>query len=98
MLLEQLKSEKGFTNHEKDVVRYILENLDRIPEMSAGAFTSKATVVRLGKKLGLSGYQEFRIKLVTEINQTSTIIIKQLCFFKPFYTMIRRKIKMKGIK
>lgn len=81
MLLEQLKSEKGFTNHEKDVARYILENLDRIPEMSAGevadgAFTSKATVVRLGKKLGLSGYQEFRIKLVTEINQTSTIIIK----------------------
>ena len=45
MLLEQLKSEKGFTNHEKDVARYILENLDRIPEMSAGevakgAFTS----------------------------------------------------------
>ena len=78
MLLEQLKSEKGFTNHEKDVARYILENLDRIPEMSAGevadgAFTSKATVVRLGKKLGLSGYQEFRIKLVTEINQKSRI-------------------------
>lgn len=78
MLLEQLRSEKGFTNHEKDVARYILENLDRIPEMSAGevaqgAFTSKATVVRLGKKLGLSGYQEFRIKLVTEINQKSRI-------------------------
>lgn len=78
MLLEQLKSEKGFTSHEKDVARFILENLDRIPEMSAGevakgAFTSKATVVRLGQKLGLSGYQEFRIKLVTEISQKNRI-------------------------
>ena len=78
MLLEQLKSEKGFTNHEKDVARFILENLERIPQMSAGevakgAFTSKATVVRLGQKLGLSGYQEFRIKLVAEVSQKNRI-------------------------
>lgn len=78
MLLEQLRSEKGFTNHEKDVAQFILENLDKIPEMSAGevakgSFTSKATVVRLGKKLGLSGYQEFRIKLVEEISQKNRI-------------------------
>ena len=78
MLLEQLRSEKEFTNHEKDVAKFILENLDRIPEMSAsevakGSFTSKATVIRLGKKLGLSGYQEFRIKLVEEISQKNRI-------------------------
>ena len=45
MLLEQLKSEKGFTNHEKDVARYILENLDRIPEMSAGEVADGVDVV-----------------------------------------------------
>lgn len=78
MLLEKLKEKKEFTNHEKDLAGYILEHLDKVPEMSAGelakaAFTSKATVVRLSQKLGLSGYQEFRIKLVSEISQKKRI-------------------------
>lgn len=61
-------------SHEKDVARYILSHMDQIPDMSASqlakaSLTSKATVVRLGQKLGLSGYQEFKLKLVAEINQ-----------------------------
>lgn len=78
MLLVQLKEERGFTSHEKDVARYILSHTDQIPDMSASqlakaSLTSKATVVRLGQKLGLSGYQEFKLKLVAEINQDSRI-------------------------
>lgn len=78
MLLEKLKEQDNFTNHEKEVARYILENMDKIPSMSSGelaraSFTSKATVVRLSQKLGLAGYQEFKLKLVEEINQKNRL-------------------------
>lgn len=74
MIMEKLKEEAGFTNHEKEVAHYILNHMDQVPEMSTSelaraSFTSKATVVRLCKKLDLSGYQQFKLKLVEEINQ-----------------------------
>lgn len=74
MMIEKLKEDANFTNHEREVAHYVLEHMDRIPEMSTNdlaraSFTSKATVVRLCKKLGLSGYQQFKLKLVEEINQ-----------------------------
>lgn len=57
---------------------YILEHLRQVPSMSAGeladaSYTSKATVVRLCQKLGLTGYQEFKIRLVEEISQKDRI-------------------------
>lgn len=78
MLLEQLKEQSSFTHHEKDVARYILENRNHISGMSASelasaTLTSKATVVRLSQKLGLSGYQELKLKLIAEINQNDRI-------------------------
>lgn len=74
MMIEKLKEDANFTNQEREVAHYVLEYIDRIPEMSTNdlaraSFTSKATVVRLCKKLGLSGYQQFKLKLVEEINQ-----------------------------
>ena len=78
MLLEKLSEMKHFTSHERDVARYILDNPDKVPGMSAGelanaSFTSKATVVRLSQKLGLGGYQELKIKLAAECSQKSRI-------------------------
>lgn len=78
MILEKLKEELNFTNHEKEVAHYILENMEKIPEMSTAQlaqanFTSKATIVRFIRKLGLPGYQEFKLKLVEEINQKNRI-------------------------
>ena len=78
MLLEKLREEKQFTSHEKTVADYILEHLRQVPSMSAGeladaSYTSKATVVRLCQKLGLTGYQEFKIRLVEEISQKDRI-------------------------
>ena len=69
---------KNFTNHERDVAEYILGHMDQIPDISAGelaraSLTSKATVVRLSKKLGLSGYQELKLRLVAEMNQSERI-------------------------
>lgn len=78
MLLVQLKEMKNFTNHEKDIANYILAHMEQIPDMSAGelaksTLTSKATVVRLSQKLGLSGYHEFKLKLIAEVNQNERI-------------------------
>ncbi len=78
MLLEKLQAQDNFTNNEKEVAGYVLEHMDQIPEMSSAelaqaSFTSKATVVRLSQKLGLAGYQEFRLKLVEEINQKNRL-------------------------
>lgn len=78
MLLEQLREQQNFTNHERDVARYILEHENQISDMSAGelaraSLTSKATVVRLSQKLGLTGYQELKLRLVAEINQNDRI-------------------------
>lgn len=78
MLLVQLRGMKNFTNHERDVAEYILGHMDQIPDISAGelaraSLTSKATVVRLSKKLGLSGYQELKLRLVAEMNQSERI-------------------------
>lgn len=74
MLIEKLEQGANFTNHEREVASYILENPDKVPGMSSAelaraSFTSKATVVRLSQKLGLAGYQELRLKLVEEMNQ-----------------------------
>ncbi len=78
MFLEKLKEQINFTNHEKEVARYILEHMDKIPSMSSkelaeASFTSKATVVRLSQKLGLAGYQEFKLRLVEEISQKNRL-------------------------
>ena len=78
MLIEKLEQETNFTNHERDVARYILENPDKVPGMSStelaqASLTSKATVVRLSQKLGLTGYQELRLKLVEEMNQKNRL-------------------------
>lgn len=74
MIMEKLKEEANFMSHEKEVAHYVLKHIDQVPEMSTSelaraSFTSKATVVRLCKKLGLSGYQQFKLKLVEEISQ-----------------------------
>lgn len=78
MLLEQLKEEKTFTTHEKDVARYILSHPEAVLGMSTGelaraSLTSKATVVRLSQKLGLVGYQELKLRLAAEVSQKSRL-------------------------
>lgn len=78
MLLEQLSDGDNFTSNEKDIARFILNNIDDVGGMTSEqlanlSYTSKATVVRLCKKLGLKGYKEFKVKLIVEINQNKRI-------------------------
>ena len=78
MLLDNIKKQTDFTAQEKEVANYILRNLDNLIDMnthhiSKGAFTSPATVVRMAKKLGFNGFNEFKIKLIAEINRCEKI-------------------------
>lgn len=65
MILERLKAGEGFTHQEKAVADYILDQIETIQSMSAeelarASYTSKATVVRLCKKVGVARYQDLK--------------------------------------
>lgn len=54
---------------EHSVAEYIFENQDKIPEMSARGIASKlgiapSGIVRLCKRLGFSGFSEFKLNLI----------------------------------
>lgn len=72
-LLIKIRESKNFTENENVVAKYIFENYRKIHEMtvkniSENTFTSIACVTRMCKKLGLSGYYEFKMKLIEEIS------------------------------
>lgn len=86
MILERLKSGEGFTHQEKAVAGYILDQIESIQSMSSeelakASYTSKATVVRLCKKIGVAGYQELKLQLVSEL--VENIRVNQLLASEP---------------
>ena len=86
MILEKLKRMEDFTHQEQAVARYILDHVEEIQQMSTEelarvSYTSKATVVRLCKKLEVEGYQELKLKLVSEMVQN--IRVNQLLSKEP---------------
>ena len=86
MILERLKTMEGFTHQEQAVAQYILRQMEDIQGMSSdelakASYTSKATVVRLCKKLGVAGYQELKFQLISEMVQN--IRVNQLLNREP---------------
>ncbi len=86
MVLERLKAGEGFTHQEKAVADYILDQIETIQSMSAeelarASYTSKATVVRLCKKVGVTRYQDLKLKLVSEM--VENIRVNQLLTSEP---------------
>lgn len=73
--LKELKQLNRLTDTEVQVVDYILSYPHDIEKISSRqlaelTYTSPATVVRICQKLGFSGYSEFKIKYLQEVNQT----------------------------
>ncbi len=73
--LNELKQMNKLTSTEQGIVNYILtypEELEKISsrQLAELTYTSPATVVRICQKLGFSGYSEFKIKYLQEVNQT----------------------------
>lgn len=71
-IMTQLEFELNFSDSEKDIAKYILNNGDdvlrmSIKELAKKTYTSPATIVRLCKKIGLEGYNDFKIKYSAEL-------------------------------
>ena len=73
--LNELKRMNKLSSTEQGIVNYILTNPEELEKISSRqlaelTYTSPATVVRICQKLGFSGYSEFKIKYLQEVNQT----------------------------
>ncbi|GCF95493.1 transcriptional regulator [Enterococcus florum] len=78
MLIDKLEEKNDFTNTEIVVANYILENLLEINEITIAdlakrTFTSKATIIRFCKKLGLFGFVDLQKKLSQEMIETKRL-------------------------
>lgn len=69
-----LKKKEGFTERETNISDFILENPEKITNMSSrqlgeSTFTSSTVVVRFCQKIGYKGYNDFKVNLLSEINK-----------------------------
>lgn len=72
-LLTQLELKMHFTESENILAQYILEHGEEVVKMSIHTFAKKtysspATIVRLAKKCGLSGFNDLKITLAKELS------------------------------
>ena len=70
--MTQLEFELEFSESEKEIAKYILNHGEAVLSMSVKelakhTYTSPATIVRLWKKIGLEGYNDFKIKYSAEL-------------------------------
>ena len=75
--MTQLEFALDFTHAEVEIAHYILNHGEdvlnlSIKELAKRTYTSPATIVRLCRKLGLEGYNDFKIKYSAELQYTLT--------------------------
>lgn len=73
-IMIKIRETNKFTNNELAVAQYITKNYKNIKNMTQReiadkTFTSLATITRMCKKIGLSGFKEFKLELLEEISQ-----------------------------
>lgn len=76
MLLEKLRRAEGLSGSEQEIAKFILEQREKvlgmtIRQLSEAAYASNPTVVRLCRKLGVSGFRELKIVLASEFERTA---------------------------
>ncbi|MDO4296659.1 MAG: MurR/RpiR family transcriptional regulator [bacterium] len=76
-IIKEMQKNEQLTEREKDIRNYILahpENLDHFTSRDLGAatFTSAASVTRFCKKMGCEGYQEFKLRFLSDIRSGSS--------------------------
>jgi DNA-binding MurR/RpiR family transcriptional regulator len=75
-LLRAMHENERFSTTEQTVIKYILAHPSDMAELSIRelaehTFTSAAAIFRLCQKLGLKGYNEFKIKFISEMNRVA---------------------------
>lgn len=88
MILELLKQDDYFTNTELEVVRFIRNDITRIPLLNISdladlTYSSNATIIRVCKKLNCKGFSDLKIKLVKEA-ESLKYIKQSVDFSAPF--------------
>lgn len=73
-VLDDLKRAQNFTDTERSIAQYVLQNVEDVVHMNIAALaekthTSNAAIIRLSRKLGLSGFREFRVQLASDIEK-----------------------------
>ncbi|WP_412989651.1 MurR/RpiR family transcriptional regulator [Pediococcus siamensis] len=76
LVTDQLRETKNFTNTDRQIANYVLNNLNAVSKMTVQqlaqkSFTSHSAIIRLAKKLGYTGYRDFRyaITIISYQNQ-----------------------------
>lgn len=84
MILEKIKEHKNFTKTDEAIAAFLLENSFEVSELTANelgrkTFTSKASVFRFCKKIGVNGYENMRRQFEKEITERSRLkeLLKQ---------------------
>lgn len=73
-LLDKLESIENLTPVEKTIVAYIIEHKEQIvnftiADLAMMTYTSNSAIIRFCRKLGLTGYKEFKIEFVKELER-----------------------------
>lgn len=88
MVVELLEEKKDFTHSEVQIAEYILKNPFAVRDLTAAelgekTYTSKASVFRLCKKLGINSFEELKRHLEREVKEKERLmnLLKQ----EPFH-------------
>lgn len=73
-LIRELKEQKGYSESEKMIADFLLENYRSVAAMSTRqlakkTYTSPSTIVRFSQKMGFEGYMDFKVQFLAEIVQ-----------------------------
>ena len=85
-IMTQLEFELEFSQSEKQIAKYILNHGEEVLSMSVKelakeTYTSPATIVRLCKKIGLDGYNDFKSNILPNYNMIYIILIVLMSIF-----------------
>lgn len=71
-ILQKLQTTNHFSENEKNIATYMIENLEVIPELSSREFarrtcTTATSITRFVRKLGFKDYNEFKYNIVSSL-------------------------------
>lgn len=73
--VEKLSKKIKLTETEKEILEYMVENLDALPKLSSRklaekTYTSPTTIVRFVKKLGYQNYNDFKYNIISKLKNS----------------------------
>ncbi|WP_321387625.1 MurR/RpiR family transcriptional regulator [uncultured Enterococcus sp.] len=73
LIIDALNTQDTFTETEKRIANYILAHITEIPhiyieDLARSAYTSHSAVIRLCKKIGYSGFRDFKLAIAEAVH------------------------------